>query len=73
MFTGPEADLWHTIDWRAGSVTLYSGTERFAVTGSAVPTPGRENVRINLWLYNGVAPVSGVGPSVTITDFRFAK
>ncbi len=41
-------------------------------TGPDVPLPGGENVRMNLWLVNGNAPMSGQPEEVVISNFLFA-
>lgn len=73
FLAGPDLDVWHYIDWRAQSVTFVSGTGTFIVSGAGVPVPGRENVRMNLWLYNGEAPLATSGLSIVITDFQFSR
>lgn len=73
FFSGPNSQLWHHIDWRQDRVTFTSGSETFVVTGSGVPVPGRENVRMNLWLYQGVAPVTATAQTILIREFQFTR
>ena len=73
FFSGPQTLVWHHIDWREGRVTFTSGSESFIVAGSGVPVPGRENVRMNLWLYQGVAPETTTSQSIVIREFHFAR
>lgn len=54
------------VDLPAGEVVhswTYSGPD-------AAP-PGEENVRVNFWLYNGAAPVSGLGSEFVVTGFQY--
>jgi hypothetical protein len=39
--------------------------------GAAVPEPGRENVRINLWLSDGHPPRTSEPTELLVTDFKF--
>lgn len=39
--------------------------------GDDIPSPGEENVRINLWLRGGEAPINGQDSEVIITNFSF--
>jgi hypothetical protein len=62
--------------WRAGQITwlaksLDTGAEiaGYTYTGTDVPIPGDERVRLNLWLFNGTAPA---GPAeVVVESFTF--
>jgi hypothetical protein len=63
--------------WRAGQVTwvatrLDTGAEiaRYVYTGTDVPKPGDERVRLNLWLFNGAAPAASA--EVVVESFAFA-
>jgi len=51
----------------AGAATVI-GEHRFA---RAVPAPGEEKVRLNLWLFHGSAPDTGRGAEVVVNSFRF--
>lgn len=73
VVSSPPTDLWHHIDWREGRVTFTSGADTFVVTGTRVPVPGRENVRMNLWLFQGEAPVTLTPQSMLIREFLFAR
>jgi hypothetical protein len=62
-----------SFDWRPNAVTFTSSS---AVPSTwtispAVPPPGSEQVRINLWLYRGAAPTNGRSAEVVITRFEF--
>jgi hypothetical protein len=47
-----------------------SGTiESWDYTGGSIPVPGNENVRINLWLFNGIAPAGPI--EIIIKSFQF--
>lgn len=43
---------------------LYRGTD--------VPKPGDERVRLNLWLFNGAAPMNGQPVEIVVESFAFA-
>ena len=47
--------------------------QRWTYTGAHVPPPVQANVRINLWLHRGAAPVSGVGDAMVIRSFAFQR
>ena len=62
--------------WAPGSITwvvnrLDSGAEvfRHTYTGTDVPKPGDERVRLNLWLFNGTAPAAPA--EVVVESFSF--
>jgi hypothetical protein len=68
-------------DWTAGQV-VFSGSEvtstgatialpTYTVSGAAVPTPGNEVVHMNLWLFQGRAPMDAKPVSVAIDRFSF--
>jgi len=40
-------------------------------TGADVPTPGKENVRFNFWLFNGTPPTNGQDAEMIIENFVF--
>lgn len=79
----PEAQSVHAFTWLADSVAFgsYRGNQWPAVpgaelhtwtyTGSDVPPAGQGNARINLWLFNGVAPSDGQEIEVIVTAFEF--
>jgi hypothetical protein len=69
----PSTDTWHHIEWRPQRVTFTSGSTTFTYAGADVPPPGGENVRMNLWLYNGERPATASGLTVTVSDFRFER
>lgn len=66
-------------EWRAGKVVftstrLDSGAvvASYTYQGSDVPKPGDERVRLNLWLFQGAAPSSGLSTEVVVESFAFA-
>jgi hypothetical protein len=61
----------HSFEWRAGRVTFQSGAEQWTFSGPDVPTPGAENVRINLWLFGGRPPAGAQPPEVIVSGFEF--
>jgi len=67
----------HDFTWRAGridfgSFDLGGWSNSWTYAGSAVPKPGGENVRLNLWLSGGFAPSDGQEVEVVVNDFGFA-
>jgi hypothetical protein len=65
-------------EWRAGRVVFTSrdavtGTviATYTYTGTDVPKPGDERVRLNLWLFNGAAPTNGLPTEVVVESFAF--
>lgn len=78
------APTTHSFTWSNGHVDFFSHHGTFAPppasvpqistwshTSASVPTPGDERVRMNLWLYNGSAPVNGQETEVVISRFTF--
>ena len=71
------------IEWRADHVTFsawngWTSTPapgdmiyQWTYTGSYIPPVGQERVHINLWLFNGNAPVNGTGDEMVINSFSF--
>jgi hypothetical protein len=43
----------------------------WSYTGSDVPRPGGENVRLNLWLSGGAPPIGGQEVEVVLQSFAF--
>jgi hypothetical protein len=77
--TGSTVRTVQQFEWRAGRVTFTSrdaatGTliASSTYTGSDVPKPGDERVRLNLWLFNGAAPTNGLPTEVVVESFAFA-
>jgi len=75
------ADSTHSFDWRQESITFRSlrGSqvennliEAWTYTGPDIPPPGRENARINLWLFRGSPPSDSWEVEVVVTKFEFA-
>ncbi len=81
--TEAEKDLTNYLIWQPGSVTFKSylgahlGHEppsedliaEWTYTGPYTKVPGDENFRINFWLLNGLAPISGLGDELIVTGF----
>jgi uncharacterized repeat protein (TIGR03803 family) len=77
------AQFTSQMDWRSDHVTFttwngWSSTpassdiiNQWRYTGEYIPPPGQERVHINLWLYGGNAPVSGIGDQMVIHSFAF--
>ena len=66
-------------EWRAGRVTFTSTrldtgvvVASYTYTGADVPKPGDERVRLNLWLFQGAAPMNGLSTEVVVESFAFA-
>lgn len=77
-FTQPAADTSiHRFSWQPGRVTWQSldssGNQiaTYTYTGSDVPKPGDERVRLNLWLFGGAAPANGSPVEVIVRSFAF--
>ena len=78
-FTQPAATgTTHRFTWQPGVITWESRTaagaliDAFTYTGSGVPLPGDERVRLNLWLFGGRAPLDGQPVEVLVRSFAFA-
>jgi hypothetical protein len=64
----------HWFEWRGDSILFESvaaTVERWLYTGPDVPSAGRENARINLWLDGGVPPSNGQEAEVVVSRFLF--
>jgi hypothetical protein len=83
-YVQPAVKQWTTqMEWRQDHLTFRSWQGWSAVpaaadiisqwtyTGPNLFAPGQENVRINLWLLNGAAPMSGVGDEMVVKSFAF--
>ena len=77
--------LTNFIVWQAGRVEFRSYYGRYVdslppqsalvhkwVRATGVPDHGNENVRMNLWLNQGTAPINGLETEVVINDFAWA-
>lgn len=80
-FTVPQtatASSTHRFSWHPGQVTwesydAYGGLiASYEYKGSDVPKPGDERVHLNLWLFNGAAPLNGSAVDVVVRSFSFA-
>jgi parallel beta-helix repeat protein len=84
QLTPEDNDLTFVLTWLPGSTLFetfrghYVGAapeerlvHRWLREGEAVPVPGGEEVRINLWLVDGQPPLSGLGGECLITYFGF--
>jgi len=77
-FTQPEtATSTHLFTWRPGQISWQSrdasGNQigSYTYTGSDVPKPGDERVRLNLWLFGGAVPSDGIPAEVVVSSFAF--
>lgn len=61
----------HTFEWRAERIIFTSGDDVWTYSGPGVPSPGGENVRVNLWLFGGVPPTDGAQQDVVIKTFQY--
>jgi len=67
----------HRFSWRAGRIDWASFDANGAVvheytyTGTDVPRPGDERVRLNLWLFQGAAPTNSQPVEVVVSSFTF--
>jgi hypothetical protein len=57
--------VWESTDANGGRIATYT------YTGSDVPTPGDERVRLNLWLFGGNPPTNGQPVEVIVESFAF--
>jgi hypothetical protein len=83
--TDQNNDLTCYLIWRPESVTFRTYRGRYlgktpvasnlvaawTYTGPYVPTPGKENIYITFWLYEGRPPTSGVGSEFIVTGFAW--
>lgn len=77
--------LTHVLVWSPGQVELstfhghhlpsaippFQPIFSWTNSGPDVPVPGGENVRINLWLVNGLPPLNSQPEEVVVTNFLF--
>jgi hypothetical protein len=75
--------ITHILDWSfdaAAFQSFYGLTlppaqhdfiDAWSYSGNAVPRPGKENIRINLWLLPGFAPPDENGAEVIVKNFEF--
>jgi hypothetical protein len=61
----PGQVTWESSDASGAAIDMYS------YSGSDVPRPGDERVRLNLWLFNGAAPTDTQPAEVVISSFTF--
>lgn len=67
----------HRFTWSAGRIDWgsYSGdgakVHEYTYTGPDVPKPGDERVRLNLWLFQGVAPMNNQPVEVIVSSFTY--
>lgn len=62
----PGQVAWDSYDANGGLIASYS------YTGTDVPKPGDERVHLNLWLFNGAAPINGSAVDIAVRSFSFA-
>lgn len=83
-YTSATDTTTHVMTWRADGIYFKSYYGDFSLaptpesfiwdwyyTGDDNPPPGGENVRMNLWLINGLPPSDGLESEVVIKDFQF--
>ena len=76
-FTQPDySTSVHSFTWEPGRVSFASRASAgaapyatFVYTGTDVPKPGDERVRLNLWLFGGRPPTDGQPVEVVISSF----
>ncbi len=68
----------HRFTWSPGRVAFESRRldtgaliASYVYSGADVPKPGDEKVRLNLWLFNGLAPTNGAAVDVVVESFTF--
>ncbi len=82
--TDADSRMTHYLVWRPETAEFrsYKGTHTTApplddmvhvwlFNGAPFPQPGRETVRMNLWLHEGEPPATGIGDSVVISRFQW--
>jgi hypothetical protein len=77
-FTQPAApSSLHRFTWRSAQVSWDSYDANgglissYTYSGADVPKSGDERVHLNLWLFNGAAPVNGLPVEVVLSSFAF--
>ena len=77
--TGEGASTRVSFDWTPSEILFNAQTPpALAVRGILwsfrerdIPTPGREQLHLNLWLYKGEAPLDGKPQEVVLSNFTF--
>jgi hypothetical protein len=83
-YSGPTDTTTHVMVWRPDRIRFISYYGNFTsslppaeniihtweYTGSDIPLPGDENIRMNLWLVCGEPPANGQEVEMIIADFR---
>ena len=72
----PASTSTHAFSWTREGVDFESSSgvgpaTKWSYRGSSVPVEGNENVRINLWLFNGAPPSDGNDVEVIVRSFVF--
>lgn len=76
-YTVPLTGMVHSFEWTPTRITYKSvGTngkayKEWVYRGKDIPKPGREQVRINLWLFQGRTPTVTGDPEMVLRLFRF--
>jgi hypothetical protein len=74
-FELPEGRAELSFDWRPGQLFCRAAVSGRVVRAhrfsKGVPVPGAENVRLNLWLYRGLPPITGTKCEVVIQRFEY--
>lgn len=67
----------HMFEWQEDHIYFQSfggvQNQKWDYTGSDIPLPDNENARINLWLFNGLAPSDGNEVEVIFDGFEFEE
>lgn len=79
-FTAPiTAASRHRFTWSVGRIdwASYDGdgavVHEYTYTGTDVPKPGDERVRLNLWLFQGAAPINNQPVEVIVSSFTYTQ
>ncbi len=74
-FQQPAGASTHQFSWQAGQVVFESTNAGGAIAGhtftNAIPQAGGENARLNLWLFQGLAPSNKRDAEVIVQSFDF--
>ena len=62
----------HSFTWAPGSVEFASAGSTWSRSGSFVPPSQDEQIRINLWLFRGAAPLDGQPVQIRFSGFEFS-
>jgi hypothetical protein len=63
--------IYNSIYYSRHNNLTQSVQHEWTYTGPYIPNPGNENIRINLWLFNGIPPSDKKEVEVVITEFKY--